>query len=153
MRSVSVNKDRLRFWVKVDKTETCWNWVAAQSQGYGRFKLAGRMELAHRIAWEWARGPIPEKAVLDHICGNTRCVRPDHLRAVTVKQNIEHRTRLNANNSTGVRGVTYSGGAYIARVGHKGKILHGGRFATLAEAAARAAELRAELFTHDDAVA
>jgi hypothetical protein len=28
-----------RFWKKVEKTDTCWNWTAYKQDGYGYFRV------------------------------------------------------------------------------------------------------------------
>lgn len=77
------------FWAWVEKTETCWLWKGRlNNKGYGQASLKGRMRLAHRLAWELLRGPIPEGAVLDHLCRVRRCVNPDHLEPVTTRENL-----------------------------------------------------------------
>lgn len=42
---------------------TCLAWTGAvQSSGYGSVGIGnGKTGLAHRVAWEHARGPIPER--------------------------------------------------------------------------------------------
>jgi hypothetical protein len=40
---------------------------------------------AHRIAYERAHGPTD--LVIDHLCGNKRCINVDHLEAVTNAEN------------------------------------------------------------------
>lgn len=80
-----------RFWSKVDKhgPNGCWVWTAGTfSSGYGSFWLKGRMRHAHRVAWHWMRGPVPEGMTLDHLCRNRACVNPDHLEPVTHQVNI-----------------------------------------------------------------
>src|SRR6185369_11168545 len=49
------------FWMKVNKTDTCWIWTAfTDRQGYGRFGLYKTCFLAHRFAYELVVGPVPE---------------------------------------------------------------------------------------------
>lgn len=65
--------------------ESCWKWVAVRDhRGYGRFVVKrGETIAAHRWAWEFFRGEIPEGLVLDHLCRNRGCVNPWHLDPVT----------------------------------------------------------------------
>ena len=63
----------------------CWVWQRAKdSKGYGRFKREeGRNTSAHRIGYDLAKGPVPPRLVIDHLCRNRACCNPDHLEAVT----------------------------------------------------------------------
>jgi hypothetical protein len=78
---------RARFWAKVNKTETCWLWTAGKhSAGYGVINLCvgvNQVAYAHRLSYEWAKGPIPDGLEIDHLCRVRNCVNPDHLEAVT----------------------------------------------------------------------
>lgn len=140
-----------RFWAKVDKSGECWLWTACKlPKGYGRFGLGDRVVLAHRFAYAETHGPIPDGMHVDHTCHNPSCVRPAHLRAVTPKQNIENRGRLNRNNTTGVRGVYLRGDKYEARVKHNREDIRVGVFDTLEDAAEAVRLKRLELFTHND---
>ena len=78
-----------RFWDKVDVSGDCWEWLAYKNaNGYGRFSVKGRLWVAHRFAYEWLIGPVPEGNELDHLCRNRGCVNPAHLEPVTHQQNM-----------------------------------------------------------------
>lgn len=103
-----------RFWAKVQKTSTCWNWTASRSgKGkYGQFfvfKKNGRpyMALAHRAAYELLIGPIPEGMTLDHLCKNTICVNPAHLEVVTRGENARRGLPKNAKKTLCPKGHPY----------------------------------------------
>jgi hypothetical protein len=81
-----------RFWAKVDRRgrRECWPWKGAVSKGYGNFRVGGRdgrMQGAHRVAYELCIGPVPPGMQLDHLCENSRCVNPTHLEVVTSREN------------------------------------------------------------------
>lgn len=77
-----------RFWMKVEKTDTCWIWTGAKAtNGYGRFKTPERVVQAHRFSYELVKGKIPEGLVMDHRCRVRACVNPAHLEAVTIWEN------------------------------------------------------------------
>lgn len=78
----------VRFWQKVEKTDTCWLWTGATCRGYGTVWDGDRTVKAHRASWEMANGPIPDGLQLDHLCCTRLCVRPDHLEPVTQRENI-----------------------------------------------------------------
>jgi hypothetical protein len=89
-----------RFWAKVDQSGECWVWTAsANNVGYGWFWDGQRNQLAHRWAYELLVGPIPDGLQLDHLCRNRRCVRPDHLEAVTRRENILRGVGVGAKNA------------------------------------------------------
>ncbi len=80
---------RERFWSKVEFTDTCWLWRAGcVGEGYGAFRVGNRVVRAHRWAYEFCVGPIPEGLTLDHLCRVHACVNPDHLEPVTNRVNI-----------------------------------------------------------------
>ena len=58
-------------------------------KGYGRIKIEGRMELAHRVAWRLTNGTIrPDKPCVCHRCDVPPCVNPTHLFLDTQPGNI-----------------------------------------------------------------
>lgn len=68
-------------------------------QGYAMVRIKGKLHYRHRLAYESAKGPIPDGLVVDHICHNAdeaclggpcvhrRCVEPSHLEAVPHRTN------------------------------------------------------------------
>lgn len=141
-----VKSKSMDFWSKVTKTETCWLWTGYTHHGYGLHYINAKATRAHRISWESVYGEIGDGMHLDHICHNTRCVNPSHLRVVTASQNGQNRKGPNKNSTTGVRGVSRSkmGKPYVATVKKSRKQIHLGRFDTLDEAAAAVAAWRRE---------
>ena len=150
-----ISDPQSRFWPKVEKTDTCWNWTAAtNAYGYGTFGRGSRASghvLAHRFSWELARGPIPAGLHIDHQCHNPACVRPSHLRVVNNKQNHENFKGAFSTSKTGIRGVSWDKRRqlYRATVTHNYKHVTVGRFATIQEAEEAVIAKRLELFTHN----
>lgn len=81
-----------RFWNKVQPNPDtgCWEWTGSKNKRapYGRFLWQGKVELAHRLAYEMLIGPIPEGLVIDHCCRHHSCVNPAHLDIVTQRDNV-----------------------------------------------------------------
>lgn len=147
-----------RFWSKVEKTETCWNWTGARHpRGYGQYygERDGKKNLvwAHRESFARHVGAIPEDVVIDHMCHNTSCVNPAHLRAISQKQNIENQGSVRVDNKSGYRGVSWdkSRNAWRGHVLHHQRQVHVGYFSTAEAANVAVVAKRMELFTHNDA--
>lgn len=86
-------RDIERFWGRVDTTRgpsSCWPRGTA-TIGYSEFVVRRdgvKIRLkSHRVAYELCRGAIPRGKVVDHLCHNTICVNPSHLRITTSREN------------------------------------------------------------------
>jgi hypothetical protein len=63
-----------RFWKRVNKTDTCWLWLGTiGNSGYGQLKFNGKVQLAHRVAWQLAHTDPGDLCVL-HKCDNPPCI-------------------------------------------------------------------------------
>lgn len=125
----------------------CCIWTGKSgTDGYGTIDGNGNRVLAHRLAYTINHGPIPDGMQIDHICGNRRCVKPDHLRLATPQQNAEYRA-LPRLGSSGFRGVHKTlNGKWKASVNHQGNRIYTETFASKYEAAIAAAKKRLEVY-------
>jgi hypothetical protein len=84
-----------RFLALTEKTDGCWLWQGHvdKRSGYGKFRMLGRTELAHRAAYLMLKGEIPQGRYLDHLCRVRHCVNPDHLEPVTPQTNTDRGLR------------------------------------------------------------
>lgn len=86
-------------WVPEPNTG-CWLWFGRRPYGrYGYFSIRRRTpegvssaryadRLAHRVAWELHRGPIPDGMYVCHSCDVPECVNPDHMFLGTQTDNM-----------------------------------------------------------------
>ncbi len=75
---------RVRFEARVEKAgaDECWLWkLKPSSAGYGVLSMGkgNNPLLAHRAAWQFANGDIPEGLFVKQRCGNRLCCNPAHL--------------------------------------------------------------------------
>jgi hypothetical protein len=112
-----------RFWSKVEKTETCWLWTRAKYvDGYGVYCHEGRQCRAHRFAYEWFVGPIPEGLYVCHICDVRHCVRPDHLFLGTQRENSEDMVRKGRQSRGLEKSLIMRGRAVRGEAHHRSKL-------------------------------
>lgn len=72
--------------------------------GYIRIYINGKIYLAHRIAWLYVYGVMPEQ--IDHINHNRADNRIKNLRNIAYAENSKNKT-LSKNNKTGVSGIYF----------------------------------------------
>lgn len=86
---------RFLFRCRPDKKTGCVNFIGNYNYKplrYPPFKFSGIIFRAHRFSYLVFKGPLISGLVIDHICRNTFCVNPDHLRQVTQKENVRTTT-------------------------------------------------------------
>jgi hypothetical protein len=72
----------------------CWLWTGSKNnKGYGIFCPSKKHELAHRISWQIANGPIRDGLCVLHKCDTPSCVNPTHLFLGTRLENIRDMDR------------------------------------------------------------
>lgn len=106
--------------------------------GYIAIIIDGRRYLAHRLAWLWVYGYVPDFDI-DHDNGDGLNNRIGNLRECTVSQNHMNRCRLGKNNKSGFKGVAYVENGkwhwYIANITLSGKTKYLGLFKDAKQAA------------------
>ena len=110
--------------------------------GYRRISFKGKYHQAHRLAYLYMWGYIPEGEV-DHINHITNDNRWSNLRIVTHQENGKNQRKYK-NNKSGITGIRQrSNGKWRARIYHKGKHVDLGTFADqdIAIAARKKAEV------------
>lgn len=108
-----LSPDLVKLIARTDRSGECWIWRGALlASGYGQMKSCGKNRRVHRVAYELAYGPVPDGLVIDHLCRVKACCRPDHLEAVTQRENLLRGNTVNAANAakvTCVNGHALSG--------------------------------------------
>ena len=80
----------MRFWDKVEKTDSCWLWTGCKQDGYGRQTINGKQYIATRISYWMHYRKDPGVLDVGHECHNRPCVNPDHLLLETHQENMKH---------------------------------------------------------------
>lgn len=77
------------FWLKTRPNGKCLEWIGTISaNGYGVLSFKGRQWKAHRVSKALSGVLVPHDLVIDHLCRNTKCVNPEHLRVCTNAENV-----------------------------------------------------------------
>jgi hypothetical protein len=72
---------------------------------YRKVSVNDKNYLIHRIIWEMHHGPIPHKAIIDHVNGDSIDNRIQNLRVATNSQNSKN-SKIPKRNTSGYKGVS-----------------------------------------------
>lgn len=120
--------------------------------GYVKIQIDGVPMMAHRIAWFWVHGEIPEHEI-DHENRVRYDNRIGNLRPATSKQNKENQS-LRVTNTSGHKGVHWDKARekWMAFVVHHRKFKNLGRYDDMNQAIEVAEDARRQLFTHHNVI-
>lgn len=110
--------------------------------GYWRIPFMGRYYFAHRLAWFFTYGVIPDFQI-DHMNRDRMDNRIANLRPAACVENNFNAAGKGCR--TGVKGVVKNGNRFYGRVHFKYKSYNAGSFGSLEEAEAAVKELREKL--------
>ena len=88
MRTEKQVLERFISMINSDKETGCWNWLGVTSDGYGDFGFNNNYQKAHRFSYAYFRGEFPKDLSIDHKCRNRKCVNPDHLTPMPIRENV-----------------------------------------------------------------
>jgi len=78
-----------RFLLKINVVDSgCWEWTGNLCRNYAHLRKGTKILSAHRFIYEYYHGEIDHNLVIDHLCSNTKCVNPLHLKQVTQQENV-----------------------------------------------------------------
>jgi hypothetical protein len=79
---------KIKLKINID-SNNCWLWSGAiNKSGYSLITRKHKQIRLHRWVYEQFYNEIPQGLVIDHLCRVRHCVNPDHLEAVTLKENV-----------------------------------------------------------------
>jgi len=135
VRRIFIYKDGVLFWRISPSQSTNKGDVAGYSynNGYWRTKIKDKLYCNHRIIFLYQNGYMPR--FIDHIDGNKLNNRIENLRECTKNQNC-HNSKISKNNTSGVKGVTWSKAAksWQAKIQINGKRVYVGYFKNIKDA-------------------
>ncbi|MCP1114423.1 HNH endonuclease [Enterobacter bugandensis] len=144
---IAISQERLKCFLQYDQITGFFTWRESKGtakkgavagtvsgQGYVNIKLDGHLYKAHRLAWLWEYGAMPD-GPLDHINGNRSDNKISNLRLATLSEN-QHNQGMRADNKSGIKGVSWDSKNkyWRAQIKTNGKLVHIGSFSDVDEA-------------------
>lgn len=160
MTEANLTLDRLKEVLSYDPETGVFKWLKPTSNrvrvgseagndngvGYLRISVDGRTYYAHRLAWMYLHGALPDQEI-DHTDGNPKNNAASNLRHAAHAENSQNQ-KLRSTNTSGRHGVSWSKphGKWAAYIMKDGRKRHLGLFEGLD--AAGSAYLRAKSVMH-----
>lgn len=85
-------REAIKARIKICTVTGCWVWQRSTQKGYGALQWDGRLQRAHRLAYQAWRGPTGTSDVL-HDCDRPACCNPFHLTLGTHADNMRDMAR------------------------------------------------------------
>lgn len=90
------------FWKRIDirEEDECWSWKGAKLKrgGYGHLTIKNKTIRAHRLAYKYKKGIIPDGVDVLHHCDNPPCCNPQHLYLGGDAENTKDKWKRNRSN-------------------------------------------------------
>jgi len=154
---IMITQQELKELVNYDKDTGIFTWKKRTSNrvkvgdaignlhncGYVEMSVGGKRYLAHRIAWLYMYGYIPQ--LIDHIDGNKQNNKICNLREATYQSNV-YNSKIRSDNKSGVRCVSWNKkrNSWEVRLKIDGKLKHYGDYKDLSDAKKVADKIRSE---------
>ncbi|MDV6320706.1 HNH endonuclease signature motif containing protein, partial [Chromohalobacter sp. HP20-39] len=91
---VTDNEFLRKFGARIKRSLYCWEWTGGRTgNGYGACRVDGKNVGAHVASYVAAHGPLAAGMCVMHVCDNPLCVRPDHLQAGSLADNMVDKKR------------------------------------------------------------
>lgn len=91
----------------------CWIWKGRRAKRYANIRVRGTQMSVHRAMYLQEVGPITSGHVVDHLCGETRCVNPNHLETKTIGDNVRRSTAFHPTSEQLTAIVSYTVPAHV----------------------------------------
>ncbi len=80
-------------WKYINKLgeDDCWPWLGLSKDrgGHGMFTMQGKKVYGHRVVYELVHGRLSNSLEVMHLCGNSSCCNPKHLKEGTRSENVK----------------------------------------------------------------
>ena len=116
-------------WLVASRSRKVGQVAGSDNKGYRLIKIKGKSYRAHRLAWLYVHGKLPDNDI-DHINGVRDDNRIANMRDVTNSVNGQNRKLANKGSVTGLLGVSKSRKGFKSQIRLEGKQVYLGTYLT-----------------------